>query len=581
MSRAAEDCCCRRVRPRARAGFAGAVPLVLVLCGTVRVAAQPVADDPQAWTVRIAADERVLWLAQVGRNDSVLFYREAGGRFSLGRRLSGLVADMAALDGEVLLFFGDGGIYRCRPSDPSASPQADLPGQQAPVDVFADEGRIYAIVPSPAAAHLARSVPSPDAGGPVTTQPFEPGDAPLSIVGYDGRAWTGLSPCPPNVPAASRAGLPPRIAVARSHLLLFWNADARDHIHFVVREIGGQQWRTGGTFGVSNLTGFWPLSLGKVQTLAAAHQDISGRAAVTAFRLLGSLEDDPASAWVEAKLQLSQPPAGVHFTDYRQAFGFGQHLGLLAADAAGEHYLQFARLGEPPAEPTLRVRDEIAGTRATEISQWTFQLGTLLLLLLVFTGLFTIRRNSMVQVVHLPPGFERALHLQRLAAWLIDFTPFTYAAAAALRLSWREAFASLTGWALTAGIETSFPDPPVLMWWGLSCGGYVLYSLIMESLTARTVGKVLLRCQLLSESGGRPAFWQILARNALRLLELMPPFWVFAMLVVLSRNRQRLGDIFARTVVVRRVRRADRSTGRGVRGEDRKPRPPDRSSDER
>jgi uncharacterized RDD family membrane protein YckC len=77
--------------------------------------------------------------------------------------------------------------------------------------------------------------------------------------------------------------------------------------------------------------------------------------------------------------------------------------------------------------------------------------------------------------------------------------------------------------------------------------------LVMELLTGRTVGKVLTGTRLLAETGTRPASWQILVRNALRLLELVPQFWILGLLVLLSRNRQRLGDIFARTLVVRRA----------------------------
>jgi uncharacterized RDD family membrane protein YckC len=56
-----------------------------------------------------------------------------------------------------------------------------------------------------------------------------------------------------------------------------------------------------------------------------------------------------------------------------------------------------------------------------------------------------------------------------------------------------------------------------------------------------------------TESGLRPRLWQIAVRNLLRYLELMPPYWVLGFVVVLSRNRQRVGDIFARTIVVRRA----------------------------
>ncbi|MGB9626764.1 MAG: hypothetical protein ACPMAQ_18070, partial [Phycisphaerae bacterium] len=45
-------------------------------------------------------------------------------------------------------------------------------------------------------------------------------------------------------------------------------------------------------------------------------------------------------------------------------------------------------------------------------------------------------------------------------------------------------------------------------------------------------------------------------RNAARILELETylPIWPLAMIVFFTRNRQRLGDLFARTVVVERAR---------------------------
>ena len=62
-----------------------------------------------------------------------------------------------------------------------------------------------------------------------------------------------------------------------------------------------------------------------------------------------------------------------------------------------------------------------------------------------------------------------------------------------------------------------------------------------------------MRLHLLSESGTRPTAGQIFARNLSRLPEFMPQFWVFVILVMLSRNHQRMGDIFARTLVIRKA----------------------------
>jgi uncharacterized RDD family membrane protein YckC len=65
------------------------------------------------------------------------------------------------------------------------------------------------------------------------------------------------------------------------------------------------------------------------------------------------------------------------------------------------------------------------------------------------------------------------------------------------------------------------------------------------------VGKVIARVHLLSAAGTRPTVGQIVIRNLARLIEFTPQFWVFMILVVFSRNHQRMGDIFARTVAIR------------------------------
>ena len=99
-----------------------------------------------------------------------------------------------------------------------------------------------------------------------------------------------------------------------------------------------------------------------------------------------------------------------------------------------------------------------------------------------------------------------------------------------------------------------------MLWWGIACGTSTLYALVMELLVQRTVGKLLMGTRVLSERGTAPHVLQTILRNVLRLLELMPPFWLLGFLVVLSRNRQRLGDIFARTLVVRHVKSAGDAT---------------------
>jgi uncharacterized RDD family membrane protein YckC len=83
---------------------------------------------------------------------------------------------------------------------------------------------------------------------------------------------------------------------------------------------------------------------------------------------------------------------------------------------------------------------------------------------------------------------------------------------------------------------------------------YFNYFLLLEWLTGRTVGKLLLGVVVVRFDGGRPRFWQILVRTLLRIVEVNPVLCgaiPAGVLVLISPNRQRLGDRLAGTVVVR------------------------------
>ncbi|RMF70748.1 MAG: RDD family protein [Planctomycetota bacterium] len=161
----------------------------------------------------------------------------------------------------------------------------------------------------------------------------------------------------------------------------------------------------------------------------------------------------------------------------------------------------------------------------------------------------------MINPVITPPGMSVALFTQRIIAWLIDLLPFLYAASWFLDVPFGSAVRQLGAWGLGPRSDQHPPEADLVLWWSLGCGGHALYCLVMELLTGRTVGKVLARTVVLSEHGAPPRAAQVFVRNAFRVLELMPQFWVFGLLVMLSRNRQRLGDIFARTYVARRAPR--------------------------
>jgi len=171
-------------------------------------------------------------------------------------------------------------------------------------------------------------------------------------------------------------------------------------------------------------------------------------------------------------------------------------------------------------------------------------------LLVIIAFLFAFRRGAIVTPIVLPPDRALALTLPRLVACLLDLLPFALIGAFLVRVSVADALGQLAGWAFSSAGQ---PPARVVVWWALSVGAYALYAFGFELVRQSTLAKRVLGIEICADSGKRPALWQLIIRNVMRFIELMPPFWIMGFVVLLSRNRQRIGDIFARTLAVRRV----------------------------
>jgi len=510
----------------------------------------PPADTHALWEFRVAANEEVLWLAGLRGSQSVLTRRTATDPFDRGRQLNGRVATMTADDGDVFVFFETQGFYRY--DQEGQLRQTDLPGRVIPIDIVGADGALYALVPSAVAAELREDRPS--ATAPSSGPAFDPGDAPLSIVRYDGNDWTPVSACPPTIHPHPSHRLRPRLCPTNRKLLLVWIGERASRIHYARLDPETARWLSSATLGVSKPNAFWIARIDGVPTLVTATDDAPADEQLSAYRLLGQSPPAQLPPFKPAPdLRLSPIPQGLTLTRYTDVFGFNQHLGLLATDSAGTAYLRFARFAATPLEATTRLDEVFTEQQVAERTQTSLQLITLAVMVVVLVGLFVFRRGSMVNALPLPPNVGPALTLQRLGGWLVDFVPFAWSAAAVVGIDALNGLQQLTAWGVGGDPVSNYPPTKILLWWGLACGGHTLYMLVMELLTRRTVGKVLSGVRVLSETGARPTLWQTLARNALRPLELMPQFWVLGLLILLSRNRQRLGDIFARTVVVRKA----------------------------
>ena len=146
-------------------------------------------------------------------------------------------------------------------------------------------------------------------------------------------------------------------------------------------------------------------------------------------------------------------------------------------------------------------------------------------------------------VIETPEGISFTLLLAspvtRFLAWIIDFLAII-ATDAALQNALRITGVFGADFAQAAGI---------LGYFVLSTG----YGIVLEwRFRGQTLGKRVLGLRVMDAQGLRLDFSQIVIRNLLRAVDLLPVFYMVGGLVcAFSRNAQRLGDLAANTIVIR------------------------------
>jgi uncharacterized RDD family membrane protein YckC len=87
-------------------------------------------------------------------------------------------------------------------------------------------------------------------------------------------------------------------------------------------------------------------------------------------------------------------------------------------------------------------------------------------------------------------------------------------------------------------------------WWLLL--GVAAYYILLEGFTGRTLGKLLAGIRVVdARTGGRPGLLSGISRTALRLIDGIFAYLVGFIIVLNSDRRRRLGDMAAKTLVVR------------------------------
>jgi uncharacterized RDD family membrane protein YckC len=184
-------------------------------------------------------------------------------------------------------------------------------------------------------------------------------------------------------------------------------------------------------------------------------------------------------------------------------------------------------------------------------SQWEDSITLALCLIVMTTALWT-RRDLAVRVLPLPKGLMLAMVWKRVVAGLIDMIP-----AILITLPWW--YPKIASLGLEGRVFPSVEEQVILQnqtqleRYG-TLAVYGLWCFLWELFLARTPGKILLGCRVISVDGSAPTPRQCLIRNIIRTLMVSlgaTGFLVTIMsIVIVTRNRQRTGDLLAQTLVV-------------------------------
>ena len=154
----------------------------------------------------------------------------------------------------------------------------------------------------------------------------------------------------------------------------------------------------------------------------------------------------------------------------------------------------------------------------------------------------------------LPETFRRAPILRRLAAAAIDLLPFFVPVFVATLSFMKETVglerASYEEMKVVAeGLEDDLAFACTLI---VTLVLHLVYCVSMELHFGATVGKMLLGLRVVGDGGKPVGLRNVLMRNLIKVAVLVVRPFLFAtvLLMVLGRNRQRLGDVLARTAVV-------------------------------
>lgn len=525
----------------ARATMA-AVILAAGMCGASR------ADEPHRRL--LTGSDDAVWLVrddvQARTFDAVA--RELGGKWEwIVHDVTGEVAAAACVERYLHVLFRSGAyrVYNLGGGDGTAG--LSLPGEPIVAcearDVGGSSGRgIVAVValdqPAPsAAAAPSDTAPATSTAPAVTTRPATaPAGMHAAGLGVfhniDG-AWTRLTSLPSNL-----TGSPDELILGATPGAVHVLTAGRRGAPAVVHTWRGGAWRSEVLDDAA--AGLDPVAAigldGTLMIVLATPADEEGRRRMRLW-----FRGDTDAATLTPIIRQTDVPATFPVGSLPAVTRLGDKLALLWRE---DDTLRFAtcepsgRLS-PKGDVTVFTDPPVEGNPQDILSNFTW--GALIAVLI---ALLILRPRTMPQRFELPDHLAPAPIWKRLAAGLIDLLPWQMVVTAVLmpRDLPTDDFAAVLEWSQNA--------PETAYIWIISISAYVVYCIVMEYRFGATAGKMLLRMRTVGAGGRRCGLRGAVLRNLLKAFELNPMWIPLLIVAVLTRYRQRLGDMIARTTVI-------------------------------
>jgi uncharacterized RDD family membrane protein YckC len=231
----------------------------------------------------------------------------------------------------------------------------------------------------------------------------------------------------------------------------------------------------------------------------------------------------------------------------------GELIAVIVEDVNRVRWGRWPIEGGAPLSPLKPIPDmdaPVAGSPRRDRMEWVGYVGLFALLAFVIWR----RRDAITQPAILPPGLMPAQLSKRTLGFVLDLLP----AVVSTLPFWWEPLNKYLLLQQEHAREVGFLLPYVrALWWPMLITRlvYAGYCLVWELWRGNTPGKMVAQLAVLSMSGRPCRRGQTIARNLIRIIELEPllKIWPLLVVVVVTRNRQRLGDVWARTIVVERA----------------------------